>query len=147
MAEYNASDRKDIRRAEKSAKLAEANRRAVLVGLMSTIPGREWVWNKLAEASIFATTYSDSTNRMYFLEGQRAFGLALLDDILAACPDQFIQAMREQNARRTERDAADATRSDRDLGERPSGEEPGWDDQGPSADDVSHLNYGIEDRA
>ena len=95
----NAADRKSIRRKEKAAKLAEANRQAVVVSLMSTAFGREWVWDTLAQCHCFSTTFSGDALSSAFAEGERNVGLRLLSDILQACPDQYIQAQRESNER------------------------------------------------
>jgi hypothetical protein len=126
MAEYNAADRKAIRAAEKAAATAEAQRAEVIVESMATVPRRRYVWDKLADCGIFRTTFSTDPLQMAFNEGQRNAGLTLLNDIIQYCPEQFIQAMREHNGRRST-DIPTAGSTD---GERPDGESPGWDDQG-----------------
>ena len=103
----NASNRKSIRRKEKAARLADVQRREVITQVMSTSAGRQWVWDQLALCHIFSTTFTIDPHMSAFQEGQRSAGLALLADILLACPDQYIQAMRESNAR----SAADEQRS------------------------------------
>src|SRR2546421_147521 len=95
----NAADRKQIRRKEKAAKLADAQRREVITNLMSTSFGREWMWDVLAGCHCFATTFNGDALASAFAEGERNVGLRLLADILVACPDQYIQAMRESNDR------------------------------------------------
>ena len=123
MAEYNAADRKAIRAAEKAAAIAERQHAEVVVESMATPQRRRYVWEKLAAAGIFATTFSTDPLQMAFNEGQRNAGLILLNDVIENCPEQFILAMRESNARRT----SDASRPDHDrtadTGERPSGED------------------------
>ena len=95
----NAADRKSIRRKEKAAKLSEANRKAVVVSLMSTAFGREWIWDLLEAAHMFqANTISDPRLSGIF-DGERNLGLSFLSDVMTACHDQFIQAMRESNDR------------------------------------------------
>lgn len=118
----SAIDRKSIRRKEKAAKLAESQRRAVITSLMSTTFGREWMWDLLTAAHMFdANTISDPRLSGIF-DGERNLGLRLLSDIMVACPDQFIQAMRESN----ERSSLDERRSSpvddgRDLGSSDTG--------------------------
>ena len=131
---YNAADRKQVVRAEKAAKLADLNRREVLVQLVSTPAGRQWLWERLARANIFETVYQDDPHRMYFLEGKRSEGLDLLGDWMQFAPDQFIEAMREANARRTSSTAADAATADRTDGEHPGGEEPGRESEEHASD-------------
>ena len=95
----NAADRKDIRRREKQAKLDTRARAEVVASIMSTVQGREWLWDKLASARIFSSTFNGDALQSAFNEGQRAFGLAMLAEVLSTCPDQFIQAQREANVR------------------------------------------------
>lgn len=99
MAEYNASDRKLIRKAEKDAKLAELQRREVISGIMSVGPGRSWMLGRLESAHVFATSYNENALAMAFAEGERNQGLQLLSDIMWACPQQYIQMMVERNER------------------------------------------------
>ena len=98
----NTANRKSIAAATRSARERDRERGQVLVSLMSTIQGREFLWSKLETANVFSTTYSDSALRMAFAEGLRAAGLSLLNDVIQWCPDLFIQAMREANQRKTE---------------------------------------------
>jgi hypothetical protein len=99
VSDYNAADRKSVRAAQKSAKQADNRRKEVVAELMSTINGREYAWAKLSEASIFTTTFTGDPLTSAFNEGVRSAGLALLADIMTACPDQFTLAMRENNER------------------------------------------------
>ena len=99
--QVNTANRNDIRETQKKVRLTEAARGEVVKAICSSAQGREFLWHKLSEASIFTTTYNDNSSRMSFLEGIRAGGLSLLNDILRWCPDQFIQMMREANERRT----------------------------------------------
>ena len=123
MAEYNAADRKHIRAAEKAAAIAERQHREVVVEMMATPQRRRYIWEKLAEAHVFSVPFYSDSGQMYFSEGERNAGTKLLADIMECCPEQFILAMRESNARRT----SDASRPDHDrtadTGERPSGED------------------------
>ena len=127
---FNAADRKAIRAAEKAAKLVDDNNRTVITAVMNTAPGRRYLWDKLAAAHVFATTFSTDPVQMAFNEGQRNQGLLLLNDIMEWCPDQFILAMRESNARRTVNDTTDANR---DAGERRNGEDHNGRDQRPAS--------------
>jgi hypothetical protein len=97
----NAASRKEIRRKEKDARLAEKTRGGVTIDLMSTKNGRGYVWDQLAAAHVFSTSYSPDALQMAFAEGERNSGLRLLNDIIEWCPEQFIQMMREQNERST----------------------------------------------
>lgn len=131
----NTSDRKSIRAAEKAAAIADRERGEVVSALMSTEPGRRFVWDKLGSAGIFTSTFSTDPGQMAFNEGQRNQGLLLLNDVMQYCPDQFIQAMREANVRRTVDDVRSAS-TESDAGERPGSESAGWVPEG-TVDDVA----------
>jgi hypothetical protein len=95
----NAANRKSIREAEKAAALAKLNDREAVGAIMSTLPGRAWMWRHLSLAHVFHTTFSPDPYASAFAEGQRSMGLALLDDIMAHCPEQYLQMTREANDR------------------------------------------------
>ena len=96
---YDASDRKSVRRAEKASLLADRARQEVIVNLMSTTFGRAWLWDILTSCHVFGQTFSPDPLMTAFAEGRRAVGLALLADVMSACPDQYITAAREANVR------------------------------------------------
>ena len=96
------SNKKDIRRATKEAKLAQRQDQEIVTQLMSTTPGRSWMLRKLEACHVFSSSFNAQPHFMAFSEGERNIGLQLLNDIMAACPDHYIQMMRERN----ERDAA-----------------------------------------
>ncbi len=131
MSDYNAAERKDIRAAEKAAKLVEAQRYDVVRGLMSVAAGRSYVLAKLISAHIFHTSFSSDPLQMAFAEGERNQGLQLLNDIMAICPDQYILMMRESDVRDA---AADARRNRSNANGR---------DQGP----IGSTDDGDEDGA
>ena len=135
MTDFNAADRKAIRAAEKAAKLVDDNNRTVITAVMNTAPGRRYLWDKLAAAHVFATTFSTDPVQMAFNEGQRNQGLLLLNDIMEWCPDQFILAMREFNGRRTG-SSSTATR-ERGDGEGRDGDDSNEPDAGNEAGDDS----------
>ena len=137
---YDTSDRKAIRRAEKAARQAELNDREVMVSIASTTHGRRYLWNRLAECHLFTPIYNDNPQRMAFLEGERNAGLKLLSDFMQWCPDEFIQAMREDNGRRSTSDNAN-----RAAGERGDGEERRRDDQGSGGNGFDYAADGDYD--
>jgi hypothetical protein len=98
---YNAGNRKDIRRGEKDAKLADQQRKEIVTQIMQTMPGRRWMLEKLEECHVFRTSFNRDSSTMAFMEGQRDIGLKLLNDIMASCPDEYLLMMRESNERRS----------------------------------------------
>ena len=93
---YDASSRKDIRRAEKDSRLIDRQRTEIISGLMQSTSGRAYLWNELSLAHIFATSFSLDPLQMAFSEGERNCGLRLLNDIMETAPEDFILMMREQ---------------------------------------------------
>lgn len=138
MTEPNASDRKWVREQEKAAKIAERERAEVVVEMMATPQRRKYIWDKLSDAHIFSTTFSTDPIQMSFNEGERNAGIKLLNDIIQHCPEQFIEAMREANGRRTIDNAK------RDTGQRPVREDGDGGDQGSAGDSGDDLDRGIE---
>src|SRR6266436_9303402 len=106
---YDASDRKSIRRAEKAARQADRARQEVIVNLMSTTFGRAWLWDILTSCHVFGQTFSADPLMTAFGEGRRAVGLALLADVMSACPDQYITAAREANVRHNSNNRSSVT--------------------------------------
>lgn len=140
---YNASDRKDIRRAEKAAKHVESSRVEFIRAALSTPQGRIWFHQLLSACHIFSTTFNGNALNAAFAEGERNVGLMVYGDIVTHCPDEFVRMMREAQAREIEdgrrTDHSDPTNSlddtafgqlsggadaGRDVEEPPS---PGWD--------------------
>jgi hypothetical protein len=126
---YDASDRKDVRRAQKDAKFFEAQRLTVIGQIMDSVAGRTWMLDLLEKSHIFAPSFTGDALRSAFAEGERYVGLTILNDLMVACPDKYMLMMQERNAR----DAA-RTRDDSAAAEYDRGEDPGGGDQGPIND-------------
>ena len=132
----NAADRKSIRRKEKAARLADVQRREVIANVMSTSFGRQWIWDLLASCHIFATTFTTDPQQTAFQEGQRNVGLSLLADIMAYCPDQYIQAMRESNERYNSNNASPGAGTAAGLDGDPAGSVNDPDDYDSAVDRI-----------
>jgi hypothetical protein len=129
----NASERKDIRRAEKAAALAERSRTEFVVAAMGTVQGRAWFHDLLVRASIFDGSFTGDALLEAFAKGQRNIGLMIYNDIVSNCPDSFVQMMREANIQeiindRRSTDDERAGSSDGDGGDSGSGDD--LDDDG-----------------
>jgi hypothetical protein len=126
---FNSSDRKAIRAAEKAAALRSIQDAEAITAIMSTIPGRAWMWRKLGEAHIFVNNFSGDPIRDAFSAGERNAGLILLADIMLHCPDQYLQMTKEAN---NERHDSNNRSPDADsLAERRSGSFPDRGDSRP----------------
>jgi len=100
---YDASNRKDIRRAEKEARLDELNRINYLQAAMSVPQGRAWFYDMLEFCHLFNDPFTGESLLEAYRKGERNVGLRLFADIIAHCPDDYIKMMKEANGRRTER--------------------------------------------
>lgn len=112
MSDFNAANRKDVSRREKAQRRWELERRAVVVDLMATEYGRRWMWEMISLGGVFRVN-PDPTS-MAFTEGQRSMANALMNEVMVACPEQFIQAMRESNARSSLANAPEPAERDPD---------------------------------
>jgi hypothetical protein len=124
VTDYNASDTRQIRAAIKRSKTDRALDDGVLLALMTTPNGRAWMWRFLSRLHAFHTPYTGDNNATNFQCGEHNVGLELINDLLRACPDQYIFMMREAN---------DGQRSDTstDSGQRGGTEDTGRDDSAP----------------
>ena len=123
---YNAGDRKDIRRAEKAAKLAENLRIDFIRRAMTSADGRAWFHDLLAGCHLFSDPFSGDALIEAYSKGERNVGLRIFSDLLAQCPDQYIAMMREANERDYVRNTAT---------ERTGVESAGWNDFESDDDD------------
>ena len=96
---FDASNRKEIRRAEKAAAIADRQRAGVIQGLMQTSAGRAYIWDELAACHIFSTSFSLEALQMAFAEGERNAGLRLMDSIMESAPEEFLMMWREKRDR------------------------------------------------
>lgn len=138
---YDASSRKDVRKAEKAARLASAQDREAIRKIMIDTFGRAWMWHKLSAARVFSDPFTGDPLVEAYNKGYRNFGMMLLGDIMLYCPDQYIQMTREalENERRINNDNDhDAPASSEhsgvedanggDKGRQPTGDEDRDDD-------------------
>jgi hypothetical protein len=108
---YNAGERKDVRKAEKAARIAARDDRDAIVRIMSDTFGRAWIWRKLEAARIFADPFTGDALVEAFNKGYRSFGMNLLSDIMLHCPQMYLKMTEEANVRRIN-DNDSAARSD-----------------------------------
>jgi len=137
---YNAASRKDIRRAEKDARIDETMRIDFLRAAMSTTQGRAYFYEFLEFCHLFADPFSGDALVEAYRKGERNVGLRTFADLLAHCPDYYIQMVKEANDRRTARDARrpsadpDDTADDPSADEHAGGADAGWDFEGRPID-------------
>lgn len=139
MAQDNAADPKQIRRAQKASALADQQDGQVIASIMSTVNGRAWVWRWLEACHLFENPYDDNDRREAFLLGEANIGRRLLAQIHQHCPDQYIQAQREANERyhtdaRRNNDSRRRSPGDDAATERPGEQDAGRDVEGSDYD-------------
>jgi hypothetical protein len=130
---YNAADRKNVRAAEKAAKREAQERHNLLVATMSSTSGRKWIHDLLFSCHVFRASFSNDPLEMAFREGERNVGLRILDDLMQACPDDYVLMMREENGRRT----ISEQRGSEDGNGRDQGREPDDSDATESYPDTA----------
>src|SRR5229473_975549 len=142
---YDAGDRKDIRRLEKAARLAEAQRGEIIKGLMSLAPGRAWMHDLISECHVFSTPFTSDPQTTAFNCGKQSIGLQLFGDVVSTCPNEYVLMMQERNLCDASRDSSASRRqapgTDLDGGDQGSDEDlagyrdeegnPAFDDREP----------------
>jgi hypothetical protein len=74
------------------------------------------MWDLLGFCNIWGSTFTTDTHgrRDAFLEGQRNIGLRLFSEIMRACPEQYVQMMRDREDGRRDPDPIDRSNRDDD---------------------------------
>jgi hypothetical protein len=128
----NASERKDIRRAEKLAAEIERARLEFVVAAMGTQQGRTWFHALLSACSIFDGTFTNDALLEAFTKGQRNIGLMIYNDIVGNCPDSFVLMMKEAKIQEIVNDRRNTNErpgsSDGDGGDSEPSDDPAGDD-------------------
>lgn len=65
--------------------------------VMSSVPGREFIYELLISTKIFSTTFNPEFGAMAFNEGRRSVGLQILSQVQAHVPQQYELMMRENH--------------------------------------------------
>lgn len=65
--------------------------------VMSTPAGRRVLWAIMVSAKTFGTSFDENPYKTAYNEGKRAVGQEIYADIMAYCPDMFLQAQKEFN--------------------------------------------------
>ena len=96
---YDASNRKQIRVAEKAAADLNAQRIEFLRAALNTIQGRTWFYHFLADCGIFHIDPTFEPHRDYFALGLRNAGMKTFSEIKSHCPDLYILMEQQEHAR------------------------------------------------
>ena len=97
-----------LKRQAKADKARQAQDDAVVQSLMATPAGRAWMRAKLERCHIFSITFAgEKTHTSAFADGERNVGLILFSDIMRACPEMYIQMMKDESYGGRTRDKLD----------------------------------------
>lgn len=96
---YDSGNRRHVNKKAKVSKLRDNYDRMVLRQIMGSREGRAWIYRILYEVChVFDTTIFDPNPRtMACYEGQRSIGMRLQNDIMVACPERYMEMMKEAN--------------------------------------------------
>jgi len=100
MSDYNPLDLKAQQKSKDSKKSADRierqNEESDIKWLMSSKRGRRFVWRLLEQAGVFRSSFNTNAMAMSFGEGNRNYGLQLLNLIHTLCPELYPTMIKEQ---------------------------------------------------
>jgi len=135
----DASNRKDVRRAEKAAEQREAARLDYIRRIMSEALGRAWMHQLLEMCHIgtipFVAGHSDVTN---FNCGEQNIGLRLWNDAMKF-PVEYVLMMQEASHKEIVNERRDSEQRPT-SGEHPGSADLGRDSEGPEPNSVGEYD-------
>jgi len=100
MSEYNPLDLKGQQKSKDNKKFVDRidrqNEEADIKWLMSSKRGRRFVWRLLEQAGVFRSSFNTNAMTMSFSEGNRNYGLQLLNLVHTLCPELYPTMIKEQ---------------------------------------------------
>jgi hypothetical protein len=104
---FSSIDRRRIRQREREAKAIEADNETIMSTIMEHYDGRRWLYDKFVRGHIFSTPFSSDPIQMAYNCGIQNEALRDFQQVVALCPDEYLQMMKEANERdKLERDAS-----------------------------------------
>lgn len=92
-------DEEALKLNEQEAALQEDREMRRIRDVMSSVMGREFIYDLMITTNIFRTTFSPEFGTMAFSEGRRSVGLQVLAQLQAHVPQQYDLMMRENHHR------------------------------------------------
>jgi hypothetical protein len=80
--------------------MADSNRAIEIVeitAMMSTEGGRRFIGRILESTQVFTSTFDLDTHKHAYNAGKRQVGLSLVSELEQACPDKYLQLLRERH--------------------------------------------------
>lgn len=80
---------------KRQEKLDEQEKNNDIIAVMNTPQGRRFIWRWLEKARIFRSPYAGSTNDTMVNLGEHNLGLAVMTQVIDACPDLYLLMQNE----------------------------------------------------
>ena len=100
MSKYNPLDLEGQQKSKDDKKFADKidrqNEESDIKGLMSSKRGRRLVWRLLEQAGVFRSSFNTNAMTMSFSEGNRNYGLQILNLVHTLCPELYPTMIKEQ---------------------------------------------------
>ena len=100
MSEYNPLDLKSQQKSKDNKKFEDKidrqHEEADIKWLMSSKRGRRFIYRLLETAGVFRSSFNTNAMAMSFSEGNRNYGLKLLDQVHTLCPELYPTMIKEQ---------------------------------------------------
>lgn len=93
----NASNPRQIEKAQKRAAYNEQQRKEDMQKILATAEGRRYLWSLLGRCRVNESVMETSA-KIYYNSGQQDIGHSILADIVTARPEAYIQMMEDNNA-------------------------------------------------
>jgi len=90
----NAADPEQVKKAKEKEESKEDRRLNDIRAVLSHIRGRRFFWRYLGICGVYKTSVADE-HIIFYNEGMRNIGLQLLADVNEACPEAYLQMLRE----------------------------------------------------
>lgn len=100
-APYDAGDPVAVKERTKVFRRVEASKRTVMRQLMGSSEGRAWMYGVLTLCHVYQSAFSTNALSMACAEGERNIGLRILGDLMEACPERYIEMLKEANGERS----------------------------------------------
>lgn len=94
---YDAGDPVAVKEKTRAAKRRDDANKRVLRQLMGSNEGRAWAYELLSLCHVYQSAFSANALMMACAEGERNIGLRILADLMRACPERYIEMLKEAN--------------------------------------------------
>ncbi len=94
---YDAGDPKAVRERNRTLKRVEASERTVIRQIMGSNEGRAWIFKILSLCHVYQSSFSTNALTMACAEGERNIGLQLTAEVIAACPERYLEMLKENS--------------------------------------------------